>query len=295
MGASGTFTSKIINVYSPENYKRVNVSDNNDELKTLCDLGLTLQQARVYLAFVRIGIASVQEASAVANIDRSECYRVSCQLIEKGLITKVLTSPIKYEAIMFDAVIRNLLLKRKNEVSLLEKKTENMLKKMKTKDKPVIINEANNGIYVVQMSPAAVEQVNHYLASVVESFDAVMDVQWFESNQNVTYEGDIRALQRGVKYRMLISDANGTFDIKRFPKYLEEIGFDLRLTTESIATPLSVLDKKAACIFISGENVLKASCLFTKNERMIKIVQHYFDTLWINSIKVEMERSADPQ
>jgi sugar-specific transcriptional regulator TrmB len=260
----------------------------DDELKTLCNLGLTLQQAKVFLAIARIGQASVKETSTVANIDRGECYRVVCQLIEKRLISQVLTSPIKYEAILFNAGIKDLLEKKKNEVSSLENNIEKMIKKLKTEDKPSIIEDIEKSIRFLPMGPTVVENMNRHLASVVKNFDAVMDLEWFESAQNVFYEGRINALQRGVKYRTLISDPKVKFDTKRFSMYTKKSGFELKITTQAIAAPLCITDEKTACIFISEENqILKATCLVVNNERMVKLVQYYFDSLWKKSKKVE--------
>lgn len=257
-----------------------------DDLKTLCDLGLTLQQAKVYLALARSGQTSVKEASAAANIDRGECYRVVNQLVEKRLINKVLTSPIKYEAISFNATLKDLLKKKKEEVSSLENEMEKLLKKFKTKDKPVVPEESDTGIRFLPIASIVAEKMNRYLASVMKSIDAVMDVEWFESTQNSFYEGSISARQRGVKHRTLISGAKGTFDTERFLKYIKETGVGLRVTTQEIAAPMAIVDKNTAYVFISGNQLLKATCLVSNNERMVKLVQYYFDSLWKKSKKV---------
>jgi sugar-specific transcriptional regulator TrmB len=263
-------------------------TDYVDELKTLCNLGLTLQQAKVYLALAKIGQASVKETSAAANIDRGECYRVVRQLAEKRLISKVLTFPIKYEAILFNAGIQDLLTKKKNEVSSLENNIEKLFKKLKTKDKPAI-EDTKKSIRFLPLNPTVVENMNRDLASVVKSFDGIMDVEWFEATQNLFHEGIISALRRGVKYRTVISDPKGTFDIRRISKYTKETGFDLRITTRTIAAPMCITDKKNTCIYVSKEKqVFNASALVTSNECMINIAQCYFDSLWKQAKKVKI-------
>jgi sugar-specific transcriptional regulator TrmB len=265
------------------------LADYDDELKTLCNLGLTRQQAKVYLAIAKIGQASVQEASKAAKIDRGECYRIVCQLTEKNLISKILTFPIKYEAIFSNAGIQDLLEKKKNEVSSLENNMGILLEKLKTKDK-VPIEERKNSIRFLPIGPTLVEAMKSHMTSISKSIEAIVDVEWFESTHNLMYEAMTDALQRGVKYRLIISDSKGTFDIRRISNYCKNKGFDFRITSQEIGAPMCILDEKIARIFISDENqILKSSCLFTSNERMTVFTQCYFDNIWKMSKKVKQK------
>jgi hypothetical protein len=207
----------------------------------------------------------------------------------------VLASPTKFEVISFAAGIKNLLEEKKNEISSLEDNVEKMLEQVKAEDKLIIAEGTEKSIRFVLMSPVVIEQANRILASNIKNVDILMDVPWCESLRDTFYEEDKKALQRGVKYRMLISDTEGTFDLKRLQtvrKYMKETGFSLRITTEDIAAPLCIVDKKTAWLYISKETqIFKSSPLITNNERMVKLFQCYFNNLWKQAKKVKMEKA----
>lgn len=256
----------------------------SSELRTLCDLGLTFQQAKAYLALSKIGQTSMKELSEAADIDRGECYRIVSQLLEKGLISKVFTSPIKFEVISFNNAIKNLLEKRKNEVSALEQNTEMLLKKLRVEKKQSVTQEMEEVMRFVPMTPAAYEDGKQRFVRIEKSVDILTGVYRCESVDGAFYNEEKKALKKGVKFRMLLSDPEKTFRLERLPavqKLLKKPSFSLRIIFEEIAAPLAIQDSKQVEIYISKEtHITKSSPLITNNERMVRLVQYYFDSLW---------------
>ena len=56
--------------------------------KILMDLGLTLLQAKAYLALSQLGKATVKTISKTANVARQDVYRVMLALEKLGLAEK---------------------------------------------------------------------------------------------------------------------------------------------------------------------------------------------------------------
>lgn len=56
-------------------------------LQTLTQYGLTDRQAKVYIACLELGVASVQEISRKVHIARSSCEATINQLLERGFVT----------------------------------------------------------------------------------------------------------------------------------------------------------------------------------------------------------------
>lgn len=56
-------------------------------LQTLTQYGLTDRQAKVYIACLELGIASIQEISRKVHIARSSCEATIGQLLERGFVT----------------------------------------------------------------------------------------------------------------------------------------------------------------------------------------------------------------
>ena len=66
------------------------MANQDDENQTvLIKLGFTNSQARIYLAFNKLGPATVKTVARTARLDRGEAYRVISALEEKGFLEKI--------------------------------------------------------------------------------------------------------------------------------------------------------------------------------------------------------------
>jgi sugar-specific transcriptional regulator TrmB len=75
------------------------------DAEVLNGLGLTTLQAKTYLAIAILEKATVKTISKTAKIARQEIYRVTSELQEKGLIEKIIATPVEYRAIpVHDAI-----------------------------------------------------------------------------------------------------------------------------------------------------------------------------------------------
>lgn len=266
-------------------------SSYSNELRTLCNLGLTLQQAKVYLALARIGQASMKELSEAANIDRGECYRIVSQLEDKQLISRVLTSPVKYEVTAFKSTLNILMEKKRKEMFSLQENVEKLSQKINSSEFSYLPSEDEITRYV----PIAIarKSVNDFFKSVNKSMDILTDLYRCETFQNEKYRSEVNALRRGIIFRFLISDTQNRFELSRLPhvqKMLSMRGFTLRVISEEIAAPLGIRDQRTANIYISKEtHALKSSPIETNNERLVKLAQGYFDSLWNRAREVNLD------
>jgi len=70
----------------------------NEHVQILTDLGLTLLQAKTYLALSQLGKATVKTISKTANVARQDVYRVMLALEKLGLAEKIVAKPTMYKA-----------------------------------------------------------------------------------------------------------------------------------------------------------------------------------------------------
>lgn len=93
-----------------------NVILQNGELSILTRLGLTINQAKVYLALVRSGVSNAKTISNVTKIARHDIYRVTRTLEELGFVERTITVPTKFTAIPIREGF-SMLQKRRNKVT----------------------------------------------------------------------------------------------------------------------------------------------------------------------------------
>jgi len=65
--------------------------------KELASFGLTGNQARAYVALVKLRVASVSKIAQLSRIRREEIYRMMPKLERLGLVEKILGKPVKIQ------------------------------------------------------------------------------------------------------------------------------------------------------------------------------------------------------
>jgi sugar-specific transcriptional regulator TrmB len=82
--------------------------------KTLRELGLSLLQAKVYLALVKLGTHSTVKAISICSkVARQDVYRTITELREFGLVEMVIGNPALFRAIPLQETVSILMEKKK--------------------------------------------------------------------------------------------------------------------------------------------------------------------------------------
>jgi len=110
------------------------MTSDEDIIQALNNLGLTTQQAKVYLVLVRREKERVHDISKAAKIDRSNTYQAISQLQELGLIEKILGSPNTYQAVPIKDAISILLKKKEAQYFENKKEAKKIIRLMNKKD-----------------------------------------------------------------------------------------------------------------------------------------------------------------
>ncbi len=87
---------------------------NNDEyreyiekiIRTLQELGLTINEAKVYIYLAKSGYKKATEVAESVGIPRTETYQILSRLQAKGLVTATLEHPVRYSAIELNELLK---------------------------------------------------------------------------------------------------------------------------------------------------------------------------------------------
>ena len=120
--------------------------DENTDL--LLGLGLSLNQARVYLAILKLEKTTVGQVAKFSKVRREEVYRILPALEKKGLVERLLGKPTEVRATVISDALAFLVAeeKRKSDERLLRMKSR--VKKLSLKEwtRPVSEDES---IYIL--------------------------------------------------------------------------------------------------------------------------------------------------
>jgi sugar-specific transcriptional regulator TrmB len=252
-----------------------------ERIETLMRLGLTLNQARAYLALVYSGPVGARELAKKSNITRQDIYRVMPSLEEAGIVEKILGLPSIYEAISMQQGISILLKRKVAEQKNLQRKTTKMLLDFKNHPeekktavdphftlvpgKEIFIQKLKEKLQTTQKSICIITSKNRFSASIVELAQ--------EYN---------KALKRGIKIKIATE--------KHMPEEeaLEELqnltknrNFLVKYFVDSPPAIVAIYDNDEAYITMSAEaKFSQTSTLWSKNRCFLALAQCYFEGKW---------------
>ena len=101
--------------------------DNGQHVDQLTKLGLTMYEAKAYLALIRRGSSTAAEVARIAGVPRQRIYDVLASLVERGLASTRPGKVVKYVASAPDSAIERLVSDHRQALDRLERGANEMI------------------------------------------------------------------------------------------------------------------------------------------------------------------------
>jgi sugar-specific transcriptional regulator TrmB len=267
--------------------------------ETLSSFGMTVKQAKVYLALVYHGTAAVGEISRLSKVRREEVYRILPKLEKMGLIEKTLSTPVKLKATSVEnalsILIRNEEENAKNRITELIAKKEEFLAHYRTSGKETKIGNGEQFSLTAEKAVALnkinglidnVQTVAEYVASREKM---VQFVKYFSESLNV-------AVDRGVKLRLISCPPKGEDELRSI---INQVFADKKSVSvrylESLPNHFLVVDNKEVLVATSVAGYLADNpLLWSNNLPHVMVYKKLFEDLWDSSVElVPLSVSSD--
>jgi sugar-specific transcriptional regulator TrmB len=250
-----------------------------DEAQTLRELGLTLLQAKVYLALVSLGNTTAGKTAKLSKVARQEVYRIINELSEAGLVSRIVATPTMFKPLPLSEGLSLLLERRIKKTSELQAKVREVFHKNINK------RETNNqSNYEFRMVPEKAPWFK-YRTEMVEkkyqTFDLLTTVKRFSSRMVYDEEPYKKGAKRGAKIRILTEKPHRNSPILASINALREYpNFKFRYTYIEPQVILVIPDQKEAALAISPSNRVGPPYLVSNHPSFVQMAQQYFETLW---------------
>ncbi len=265
-----------------------------EAVQTLVDLGLTVLQAKVYIALVKLGASTARTTAKAAKVASQDVYRVLAELQEKGLIEKIIAKPNKYRSIPLEEGLSILLQRRNKQTAELKKAVFEIFENFQSIDKFEDKNETGNFVLIPQGEP-----IENRLARVWETAQTNIDLmnefqegmEWYEKN----FELDTKTLNRGIKIRNILSKTQKKYHITKSFSILLERKPEFQVRYIHFPPPAKLMIKDNKEVFISTTrkiNSVEYPCLWTNNPIIVQIIQQWYDIMWEKS-KYRIPKGAE--
>lgn len=262
---------------------------NEERIETLARLGLTLTQARAYLALVQAGSAGAKELSDASKITRQDIYRVMPTLEKTGIVEKLITKPTAYRAVPIKQAAAVLLKRKIEEQKELRRKTKELVRDIENNHAGREIQQEPAHFIMVSGKDAIIQKMGEKLQKVQTSIDVVTTGSRFSSAIIEFAKGYEKALERGVRIRIATEKhviAKTAFEIVQ--TLMKNPGFEVKYFIEAPQAIIAIFDKKEASVTISEvANLERASALWSNDSSFIGLANNYFENKWNNSTAYE--------
>ncbi|MCX8154156.1 MAG: hypothetical protein N3E52_06965 [Candidatus Bathyarchaeota archaeon] len=253
------------------------------ELQVLIELGLTLKQAKVYLALVESGPLKVAEIAKFSKVARPDVYRVISALRQLGLIEEVCKKPVEYKATPLNEALTFLLQIRTEQYKKISASAQMLL----NMELPIKHNEKERlespQFILIPHGKQVIEKIRTALGKARSSVDLVLSWKRFSHGiTNVFAENVESAWAKNVKFRFIIEKPLKNKTADQLIQYCLGKPFcQIRFLPYYPRTIFGVYDKKEVFIIVFPEMDLPSSpALWSNNRSLVAMAADHFEMLW---------------
>jgi sugar-specific transcriptional regulator TrmB len=258
------------------------------EQQVLINLGLTLKQARVYIALAESGPSRIIEISKKSKVARPDVYPALEKLQQLGLTEKIIKNPPDYTAIPLKEGLSLLLEMKADQYEKLKADTETLRNTMETKKPKETIQTENSQFALIPEGKAVIDRIANAIEKTQLTMDLVLSWKRFSRGIFGTFAEVIEnAWARNVKTRFIIERPLRSTTSEQLIEYcLRKPSCQLRVMQDHVDAVFGLYDKKEVFIITISETDLPGSpALWSNNEAMIRLASDHFEMLWRKASK----------
>ncbi|MGB9960488.1 MAG: TrmB family transcriptional regulator [Candidatus Bathyarchaeales archaeon] len=265
----------------------------NECIQILMDLGLTLLQARTYLALSKLGKATIKTISKVSNVARQDVYRIMPELEKLGLAEKIVAAPTMYKATPIKEGIYFLLQRKTQEYSELQKKTIKLMENLKEINDEIILEEEHQFIFT-SSEKLLWKRLREGAEKAQISIDICTNWEGFRYRLFKDFPNFKRTLERGVRIRVITEKHELDKSSQKIIQALKANPlFEIRYLPPPVPIKTAIHDKKEVNLCLTTPNKIGGlPSLWSNNPQFVKIITNYYEELW-NKAQSEADSSVE--
>jgi sugar-specific transcriptional regulator TrmB len=255
-----------------------------EDVQALTSVGLTVLQAKVYLALVTLEQATIKAISKTAGVARQDIYRITSELQKYGLVEKVIVTPNEFKVIPLKDGISILLQRIHEERAEADGKVMKLMERYKDNDaKANLIEEEPKFVLVPEKDVSL--SIKRAIENAQISVDTITTLIRFRTGMFDFDEILTEALKRGVKFRFIIDKPEDQKSLPEISKALTENPlFKLRYGHHPPLAVIGIFDKREVIISTSTITGLgETPVLLSNNHCLLLMAQNYFEMAWITA------------
>lgn len=270
--------------------------ETKDQVNLFIKLGLSLNQAKAYLALAKYSIGTASQISKIADLPTEIIYRTMPKLQEKGLIEKVLSTPAKFRATPTKLAIELLLERRKRENNQIIAKSNEFIEAISQIEPETTSNETRT--VLIPERERLIQFLTEELVTIKRNLKMVMTSQKF-SGWILACNKQIReALEKKITINAVVGQNTEPLTTRTLLEFMQHSNFTIKITSEPITAAVAIYDDQGAIIATEVNSAFaKSPAYWSNNPSIVALCQTYFATCWNNETtnQENCKHIAEPQ
>jgi len=253
--------------------------DENTDL--LLGLGLSLNQAKVYLAILKLEKTTVGQVSKFSQVRREDVYRILPTLEKMGLVERLLGKPTEVRATLISNALTSLVTeeKRKSDEHLLDMKSK--VKKLSIKDWTQQLPEEESIYILIPDKKAILAKTSGLIRNSRKEIALIADKGIIIPVLAKFSDECKQAIKKGTQIRLIFEGDNPDDSLKeKVKKLIGAASVHVKFYREPL-NHFIMSDDKEGLITTSKESGLGESpSLWTNNSNLIGVLRTGFESDW---------------
>jgi sugar-specific transcriptional regulator TrmB len=254
---------------------------NDENTALLLGLGLTLNQAKVYLAILRLQKTTVGQVANFSKVRREDVYRILPSLEKMGLIERFLGKPTEIRATRISDSLTSLVTEEKNRSKERLTDMRSRVQKLSLKDwKQLPLGEESIYILIAEKkailakTSGLINNSRREVALIADRARIMPVLAQFSDEYGL-------AIKEGAQVRLLFEEDKPDVLLKeQVKKLIGAASVQIRFHSEAL-NHFIMSDDKEALITTSKESGLGESpSLWTNNRNLIGVLRTSFESDW---------------
>ena len=251
-----------------------------DAVGTLTRLGLTFNQARTFIALVKLELASAEAVSKTAKIARQDIYRVMPTLEKIGLVEEIIAIPTIFKPLPLMDALKILIERRNRETADLLVKAEEIGKNFK--GTTIVSTGEGHQFVLVPCKEALLRKIRRMTENAQKSISLMIPTKrflpWLFKNLDILE----KAIRRNVSIRIITERSEEEqLLMDSAQSLIKEACFEIRYATTPIATCFGINDEQEILVSTSTETgPLESPALWSNNSSLIELGKKCFEQTW---------------
>jgi sugar-specific transcriptional regulator TrmB len=254
---------------------------NDENMDLLLALGLTLNQAKVYLAILRLEKTTVGQIAKLSKVYREEVYRILPALERMGLVERLLGKPTEIRATPISDALSFLVSEEQGKFDKRLKGMKGIVERLSLKDWKQPLSKEESIFILIAEKKAILAKTSGLIKNSTKEVALIADKARIMPTVS-QFSGECKqAIKKGAQIRLIFEgESPDALLIEKVKKLIDGGSVRVKFHREPLNHFIMSDDKEALITTSKDSGLGESPSLWTNNLNLIGVLRTSFESDW---------------